>query len=369
MDKKIIAVVLSVMILSLSLIFMFTDVKEYSENENRYLSKFPKFSFSSLVEGKYIADLESYFKDQFPLRDTFMGVKTSFDKLTLKTKINGVYLGKDNYLIEEFSEPVNSDRIVNVLNKFYENNNYINLNLMIVPTSTEINKDKLPSSVDNGSQLDMINDIYSKINFNTLDVYNTLKENNKKYQMYYYLDHHWTTYGAYFAYLEYAKNNDIEPLDITDFDIELVTDKFNGTLYSKSNDYSRKSDSIYLFNRNNNLEVNYVFSEKITDTLYEKSYLDKKDKYSLFLDNNHPLIIVTNNDIITDKEIIVLKDSFANSLVPFLVNHFKKVHIIDPRYYSLSISAYLDENPKIKDGLILYNANGIDKDLGILGIE
>ena len=121
--------------------------------------------------------------------------------------------------------------------------------------------------------------------------------------------------------------------------------------------------------RNSYFLKNYVFSKKITDTLYEKSYLDKKDKYSLFLDNNHPLIIVTNNDIITDKEIIVLKDSFANSLVPFLVNHFKKVHIIDPRYYSLSISAYLDENPKIKDGLILYNANGIDKDLGILGIE
>ena len=215
----------------------------------------------------------------------------------------------------------------------------------------------------------MINNIYSKITFNTIDVYNTLKENNKKYQMFYHLDHHWTTYGAYFAYVEYARNNDIEPLDITDFDIELVTNKFYGTLYSKSNDYSRDSDSIYLFNRNNNLEVNYVYNKKVTDTLYEKSYLDKKDKYGLFLDNNHPLIIVTNNDIISSKEIIVIKDSFANSLIPFLVNHFKKVHIIDPRYYNLSISAYLKENPNIKDGLILYNANTIDSDLGILGVE
>ena len=200
------------------------------------------------------------------------------------------------------------------------------------------------------------------------NVYDTINKNNDKYQMYYYLDHHWTTYAAYYAYLEYAKNNDIQPLDITDFDVELVTKDFNGTLYSKTNDYSRNSDSIYVFNRKNNLKVEYVYEDKVTDTMYEYSYLDKKDKYSLFLDNNHPLIIITNNDIITNKEIIVIKDSYANSLIPFLVNHFKKVHVIDPRYYNLSITSYLKENPNIKDGLIIYNANGLD-DSSILGLE
>ena len=111
-----------------------------------------------------------------------------------------------------------------------------------------------------------------------------------------------------------------------------------------------------------------MYEDKVTDTMYEYSYLDKKDKYSLFLDNNHPLIIITNNDIITNKEIIVIKDSYANSLIPFLVNHFKKVHVIDPRYYNLSITSYLKENPNIKDGLIIYNANGLD-DSSILGLE
>ena len=239
---------------------------------------------------------------------------------------------------------------------------------MIVPTSEEINYKKLPSNVVLPSQKEMIDYIYSKIKFNTVNVYDTINKNNDKYQMYYYLDHHWTTYAAYYAYLEYAKNNDIQPLDITDFDVELVTKDFNGTLYSKTNDYSRNSDSIYVFNRKNNLKVEYVYEDKVTDTMYEYSYLDKKDKYSLFLDNNHPLIIITNNDIITNKEIIVIKDSYANSLIPFLVNHFKKVHVIDPRYYNLSITSYLKENPNIKDGLIIYNANGLD-DSSILGLE
>ena len=133
-------------------------------------------------------------------------------------------------LLEEFKKPINSDKIIDTLNTFYKNNNYINLNLMIVPTSEEINYKKLPSNVVLPSQKEMIDYIYSKIKFNTVNVYDTINKNNDKYQMYYYLDHHWTTYAAYYAYLEYAKNNDIQPLDITDFDVELVTKDFNGTL-------------------------------------------------------------------------------------------------------------------------------------------
>ena len=87
----------------------------------------------------------------------------------------------------------------------------------------------------------------------------------------------------------------------------------------------------------------------------EKFLCDKNTNYSCKL-------------VITNKEIIVIKDSYANSLIPFLVNHFKKVHVIDPRYYNLSITSYLKENPNIKDGLIIYNANGLD-DSSILGLE
>ena len=100
MYKKIIASILSIVILSFSIIFIFSKSKDYSENENRYLNKTPKFSFNNLFSGKYMLDLESYLKDQFPLRNEFMGLKTSFDKLTNKKVINGVFLGKDNYLLE-----------------------------------------------------------------------------------------------------------------------------------------------------------------------------------------------------------------------------------------------------------------------------
>lgn len=368
--NKITALFISLFIIVLSLIFIFSKSVAFSENENRYLQTKPKFSFSSLLKGEYIERLEDYFADQFPYRNSFMSVKTSFDKLLGKKNINGVYLCEEDYLIEKYETPVNSDKIIKVLNDFYQNINYVNLNLMLVPTSISINSNLLPNNVNASSQLAELEKIYSNINYNTINLYDTLKTQNKYYQMFYRTDHHWTSYGAYYAYLEYAKANNIDYLSLNSFDIEEVTNNFNGTLYSKSNDYTKKPDSIYLFKTDNeNYQVEYVDNEKVTDTLYEMSYLKKKDKYSMFLDNNHSLIVVTNNDFKDNREIIVIKDSYANSFVPFLARHFKKVHVVDPRYYQDNISEYIKNNKNIKDALILYNMNTIDSDLGILTIK
>lgn len=368
--NKIIALILSLMILILSFTFIFSHNKDFSENENRYLQNKPKFTFNGLLKGEYIKKIEDYFADQFPFRDNFMNIKTKFDKFLGKKDINDVYICREDYLIEKYKEPVNSDKIIEALNNFYKRINYVNLNLMLVPTSISINYDKLPKNVDYKKQMSELNYIYKHINFNTIELYDALLKQNKYYQMFYRLDHHWTSYGAYYAYLEYSKANNIDYLKISDFDIKEVTNEFNGTLYSKSNDYLKKSDSIHLFIPNkHNYEVDYVYSKKVSDTLYELSYLEKKDKYSLFLNNNHPLIVITNKDISSDREIVVIKDSYANSFVPFLVNHFKKVHIIDLRFYQDTVSEYIKSNKNIKDALILYNMNVIDKDVGILTLK
>lgn len=368
--NKITALFLSLIVIILTITFLFKNNTEFSENENRYLQLKPKFSFNSLIKGEFISKVEDYFADQFPFRDGFMNIKTSVDKLLGKKDINDVYLAQNDYLIEKYKNPINSDKIIKTLNNFQKDINYVNLNLMLVPTSISINSDLLPKNVEYQNQMTQLNYIYQKITFNTINVYDALLKQNKYYQMFYRLDHHWTSYGAYYAYLEYAKANNIDYLSINDFKIEEVTKEFNGTLYSKSNDYSKKPDSIHLFiPKKHNYKVEYVFTKKTTDSLYEKSYLDKKDKYSMFLDNNHPLIVITNKDIKNNSEIVVIKDSYANSFIPFLVNHFSKVHVIDPRFYHDSISEYIKNNKKIKDALILYNMNTLDKDLGILTLE
>ena len=68
------------------------------------------------------------------------------------------------------------------------------------------------------------------------------------------------------------------------------------------------------------------------DSLYFREYLDVKDKYSSFLGQNSPLVTVENPDAKTDKSLLVIKDSYAHCLVPFLSKEYKKVTMIDLRY-------------------------------------
>lgn len=368
--NKLVTLILILIFMLLTIMLIFSDKKEFSTNENRYLESFPSFSLKGLFNGKYIENLENYLTDHFPFRNTFLSIKTFTDKVTLKDDINNVYLAKKNYLIERYNKPTNNDKIINTLNELYEKLNYINMNLMLIPTSVSINSELLPSNAPTYSEKKTIDYIYNNIKFDTIDVYDALNKYNSDYQMYYKLDNHWTTYAAYYAYVEYAKANNINYYSLNSFKIEEVTNMFNGTLYSKANDYTRKPDSIYLFDLpNTSYSVNYIDNNKITTSLYEYSYLNKKDKYSLFLDNNHSLIEITNNIVKNNKQLLVIKDSYANCLVPFLINHYEKMYIIDPNYYKESISEFIKSNKNIKDLLYVYNINSIDKDLGILSIR
>jgi len=365
MKKNLLSIFIIIFVLSFSIFFIFSSKCEFSENENRYLTKFPKFSFQELLSGDYISDLESYLADHFPLRNTFMSIKTNYQLLIGQRLINGIYVGSDEYLFQKYENPVNTDKLINKLNEFY-NNNKVNMNIMLVPSSGVINKDKLPDNVNLNKQTEIIKYIYDNLNFNYIDVTNTLLENNKNYDMYYRLDHHWTMYGAYYAYLEFCKVYNITPISIKDFSIKTVTDNFNGTLYSKANIYSYKPDKIDVFMSNQKLEVNYVASNKITDTLYEEKHLDTKDKYAYFLDANHALIEITNED--KEGNILIIKDSYANSFIPFLTNHYNKVYVIDLRFYNGSVTKYIKEK-KIENVLFLYNIQGIDNDTGLYKIK
>ena len=148
-----------------------------------------------------------------------------------------------------------------------------------------------------------------------------------------------------------------------------MTDKFQGTLYSKIL-IKDLYDDIYIYEPTDELRVKYNVGNEVIvkDTLYNKSYLNKKDKYSVFLDNNKPVIEITNNTSKKDNNILIIKDSYANSFIPFLTNDYKTIHVIDPRYYKMSISEYIVKN-NIEEVLFLYNANSINNDTGIFTVR
>ena len=106
-----------------------------------------------------------------------------------------------------------------------------------------------------------------------------------------------------------------------------------------------------------------------TNTLYDEDYLKEKDKYSVFLSNNHSLIEITNNDTTSREEVLVIKDSYGNSFVPFIAEHYKKIHVVDLRYNLNSMTDYLQENDQIKDVIILYKINTINEESSIYNLR
>jgi hypothetical protein len=93
------------------------------------------------------------------------------------------------------------------------------------------------------------------------------------------------------------------------------------------------------------------------DSMYDESYLSKKDKYSYFLGGVHALMTMTSDIPQGDEDLdklLVIKDSYAHSFLPFLTQHVKEIHVIDMRYYNGSIGDYMEQND-ISHTLLLFN--------------
>lgn len=333
--------------------------RTFSESENRVLEQRPQFSIKNLLNGKYTERFEKYISDQFPGRDLWIGIKSDAERAIGKKENNGVILGKDGYLFQKFDTPNKDDMEAKLesLNSLASSLKNIDSYFMLVPNSIKILEEKLPAHIpieDQKRYIDRIqNSIVNEINF--VDVYEALYAKKDEY-IFYKTDHHWTSHGAYYAYRTLAQAMGFTPLDLGDFDIITVTDSFYGTLYSKSGFRRIEPDSIeiYIPKTPGEYTVEYVEEGITNDSLYNMDNLKKKDKYTIFLDGNHPEVRITTSAG-SNRKLLMIKDSYAHSIVPFLACHFDEIYMIDPRYYNGDIKAIALEN-SITDILILYNA-------------
>jgi len=355
--NKIIIPVFILFLTSLLILNIITPDKDFSESENRVLSQLPSFSFDKLMTGKYTKDIEDYITDQFTFRDYWVSLKSDMERLLLKTQNNGIYFGKDEYLLEDYEEPSEQiDKNISNINKFKNKLPDVFTSVVLVPTSVKIYEDKLPLFASPDNELASINKTKNNLNenINFIDVYEAL--NSKKDEhIYFRTDHHWTMRGAYYAYETLANSLNITPYSKEDFNSEIVSKSFYGTLYSKSNDRSVSPDSIEIFKPKFDIDytISYVDTETKSNSLYEYSHLSKKDKYSLFLDGNHSLINIKTS-VNNGKKLVIFKDSYSHCFIPFLANHYEEIHVIDLRYYKLNIYDYIEEN-NIDEALFLYN--------------
>lgn len=229
---------------------------------------------------------------------------------------------------------------------------------LLAPNANEILEEKLPKYAPNDSQVDYIKNIEKLLSkdINLVDITDNLKGEKDGY-IYYKTDHHWTSKGAFIAYEKLMEEMGIESLSEDEFNIEEITDEFYGSLYSKSGFRNIDPDKMELYIPKIDIEytVEYIQEERQERSIYNRERLEEKDKYKVFLDGNHPLIEI-NTNIENEKKILIIKDSYANSIIPFLINHFKEIHIIDQRYYTGEIDRYVRDKG-INQILLLLNIN------------
>ncbi|MER3123727.1 DHHW family protein, partial [Bacillus altitudinis] len=94
--------------------------------------------------------------------------------------------------------------------------------------------------------------------------------------------------------------------------------------------------------------------------------LDFQDKYSVFLNGDHPIVEI-NTTTNTPRQLLLIKDSYANSMVPYLIESYSKITIVDPKYYSNNLYDLISDN-KFTDVLFLYNANTFFKDTSLVNL-
>ena len=334
--------------------------RDKSETENRTLTQFPEFSWAALKDGSYTEDIEAYFADQFPLRDGWTGLKARAEQLIGKSEFNSVYLAGDT-LISKVETPdaalVNNN--LSYIEKLKDKTE-ADVTLGLIPSAAEIWRDKLPAGAASWDQTDLLEK--SDVDFHTV-----LAQHAEE-SIFYRTDHHWTTLGAFYGANTLLEHLGRKPLNESDFTPEIASDDFNGTLYSQSGVHWLAPDTLEYWVNEDGLAVTSWRSGKAEAAeLYDRSYLTVKDKYSSFLGGNQPLCVIKNEMLsgVEAGKILLVRDSYADAIAPFLAQRFAEVHLVDLRYYRMPLAAYAEENG-IHDIVVLYSVQNFISDRNLV---
>ena len=364
---------LGVLILSCGVNLMHKD-RQMSEKEMRMLAQKPEISLSGIASGRFMEQYEEYVSDQFAGRDTWVRIKTFADSVAGRTEECGVFKGKDHYLLEDIAKPDEEQLKVNLdaMKKFQETYKDIPMYMMLVPNAANIESDKLPYCAVTEDQDKQFQKIKASLGtaFQWVNVEDTLKKHRAE-EIYYHTDHHWTTLGAYYGYQALAAAMKLDTSKAPAMKSYAVTNSFNGTLSATSGYETDYNEPIYIYAPDDlktapQVVVNNVNEKKKTATLYDTSKLKEKDKYALFLGGNYPVLDIRTTADTTDR-LLLVKDSYANSVIPFLTAYYREIIVVDPRYYYDDIREVMKKN-KITSVLFLYNGNTFVQDNSISGV-
>ena len=345
--------------------------RQFSEQENRYLQMRPEFSFKSLFSGDYTSKFETYTTDQFTFRDEWITLKAASELALGKQETNDVHLCENGTLIEGFKRPENSvlDSNMSALNSLVGNTD-AKVYFALIPDKSDLYSSLLPKNAPNDSEKEVIDYCYGQSNATNVDMYSALSAHKDEY-IFYRTDHHWTSLGAYYGLSALAESMGLPCPALDSYtDRHVVSEEFYGTTWSSSGFSWVDPDTMEIFvNAPEGLKVtSYPQGSPVEGKLYDFSFLEKKDKYSMFMGGNCPMHVIESGN--EDKpSLLILRDSYTDSLIPFLLDDFSEIHVLDLRYYRASLKAYIEQND-FDNVLVCYSVSNFcsDSNIFLLGM-
>ena len=395
----------------------------YSEFVNRELASFPKFSVSALVSGSYFKDIDTWFADTFPFRERLISANSKLSELrgvgdkiyglndmavqtvpqassektteaesgnkepsettekqtepTVPDQINDVtqtlggilVIGDTGYEYCSFHQDV-ADKYVGIINKTAQQLKGVsNVYCMVVPTSIDITMSdnvRKGKNITSCDQSEVARYIYDSLNTGakSVDLYTQLRMHRDEY-VYFRTDHHWTALGAYYAYVRFCETAGYKPMSLEKYEKVSYGD-FLGSFYgkTKNSDMKKNPDELIAY------LPPYKSSLTFTDTqgksfnwelVHDVSNYPISEKYNSFAGSDNPFTVIENLSKEKGKTCLVIKESFGNAMIPFLVGKYKNVYVIDYRYYKKGIITFAKQN-KIDDVLFINNASAVRSD-------
>ena len=311
--------------------------KVFSDAERRYLTERPELSDEALTDWQFDDRVEEYLADKMPLRNFFVGVNALFVRLTGRQVSTDIYQDDEGYLVEApiTWEEAETERRLGKIAALGEKTG-LTPTVMAVPSTGYIRGTHLPEVLarlyPDAAALEEIAARQGIKNVPLSDAFFAADE-----QIYYRTDHHWNEAGAYLAYTCWCGETGRECLPLDAYLTHRV-DGFTGSTVSRSALWLTKAETLLLYEPDCRVSVTFSDGEGSHDSVLFLAHIGEYDWYPAFLDGNHPLTVIENLDATTDEVLVMVKDSFGNTLAPFLVPSFQTIVMVDPRYYRGAVS-------------------------------
>ena len=353
-------------LLILAVLTLLLPSRAFSPNENRPLAQMPVLSVCDIQSGNIQTGLSDYLSDQIPLRDFWIGANTALKKLSGRQEINGIYLGDDHYYFQKFTDDsYSATRMVSIfrmMDRFVQQQG-IPAAVMLVPSPGTVLSGKLPDNAPYYDAALVFDTADQLLSCPVIDLRRCFESAADDTQLYYRTDHHWTSQGAYLAYKQYCTAQGIGP---GEYALEQVSDSFYGTLYSKVLDSAAEPDAVYAPMELPEATITYE-DGMVSGTPYDPDKLKQKDQYTYFFGGNHGVVTIQTQTQNAGK-LLVIKDSFANSFVPYLFGDYSEIIMLDLRYFGGSVEDVITQNG-ITQILFLYETSNLLTDTGIFRLQ